>query len=109
MKYIKVGVTFTPCSPELVDGIITTALIYDRYKAALVVTSGSDGVHPAGGATDPHYLGYAFDARIRDLDESILPLLVVDLREALGPQWRVVVEPNHLHCQNQGFHNVKSR
>ncbi len=107
MKYVKDGVTFDPCTPELVSGIITTALIYHQYKSSIVVTSGSDGVHPAGGEFDPHYLGYAFDCRTRDIGNDVLPLLVVDLREALGPQWRVVVESNHLHCQHEAFRGVK--
>ncbi len=107
MRYVKEGVAFDPCTPELVDGIIATTLVYAQYKAPLVITSGSDGVHTAGGDHDPHYLGYAFDARTRDIGNDVLPLMVVDLREALGSQWRVVVESNHIHCQHEAFRGMK--
>ena len=108
LNHVKDGVLFTPCRPELVDGIITVATICPQYGGPLVVTSGSDGVHPAGGELDPHYLGYAFDMRISSFNQHELPLLVMDLKSALGDQWHVVLESDHIHCQHQGFKTAGS-
>ena len=108
LQHVKDGVLFNPCRPELVDGIITAATILPQYGSPLVITSGSDGTHPAGGQNDPHYLGYAVDIRISAVNQHELPLLVMDLKSALGDQWHVVLESDHIHCQHQGFKTAGS-
>ena len=109
MKHVKEGVLFTPCSPVLIDGIVTTAGIFHECGVALVITSGTEGIHPAGGEYDPHYLGYAVDLRTRHLDAHTLSLLIPKLRAALGNNWKVVLEPDHLHVQCQSFIQERER
>jgi hypothetical protein len=103
MKHVKDGVLFSPCTPDLVDGIVTAAITFTQQGYTFVVTSGSDGIHPAGGKYDPHYLGYAFDVRTRDFKPHELPPLAEALRTAMGPAWRVIIESNHFHCQHQDW------
>ena len=103
MKHVKDGCLFSPCRAELVDGIISAATVFCERGLDFVVTSGSDGVHPAGGVNDPHYLGYAFDIRTRHLDSQVIYPLAESLREAMSPAWRVIIESNHIHCQHQDF------
>ena len=103
LRYIKDGVKFDNCKPELVNGIIIVTLALLKYNYDCVITSGSDGIHPAGGEHDPHYLGYAFDLRTRDFKVQDVPTVVRDLRLVLGPGWVVVQEADHIHCQCQRF------
>ena len=102
LRYVKDGVEFSPCTTDLVDGIIAATRILYKYGTDLVVTSGSDGVHPAGGTNDPHYKGYAFDLRTRDIKVTDVPTVVRDLRLAM-PGWVIVQEETHIHCQCQKF------
>ena len=106
LRHVKDGVRFSPCTPELIDGIIITTKVLLKYMSNLVITSGSDGIHPAGGEHDPHYLGYAFDIRTSELDYHVIPTVVRDLRLELGNQWVVVQESDHLHLQNEKFKDV---
>ena len=103
LKHVKDNVKFDPCSPDLIDGAIQAALALTRFNYDLVITSGSDGVHPAGGQQDPHYLGYAFDIRTRDMKVQDVPTVTRELRLILGKDWSVVQEPDHIHLQCNKF------
>lgn len=103
LKHVKDGVRFEPCSSDLVDGAIRASAVLSRFNYDLVITSGSDGVHPAGGKQDPHYLGYAFDIRTRDMKIQDVPTVVRDLRLVLGKDWTIVQESDHIHLQCNKF------
>lgn len=103
LKHVKDGVRFEPCSPDLVDGLIRSSAVLMKFNYDLVVTSGTDGVHPAGGKQDPHYLGYAADIRTRDMKIQDVPTVVRELRLVLGKDWTVVQESDHIHLQCNKF------
>jgi hypothetical protein len=86
---IKPGVQLRIASPQIVLAIVEADRI---LEGSLVVTCVSDGKHMPGSR---HYIGNAADFR--------LPLnaasFVADLREALGAEYDVVLEGDHVHCE----------
>lgn len=65
----------------------------------LTVTSQSDGTHKADSL---HYLGRAWDIRIRDLPHiGDARDWANNLKDALGPDWDVILESDHLHLEYQ--------
>lgn len=92
--------------PEMLAAVNQVAEVYQKRGAQLVITSGSDGDHPAGakhGKVDPHYTGEAFDCRILNFASSTWPALASELRAALGADFVVVLERDHIHVQKQRF------
>jgi hypothetical protein len=77
---------------HIADGVCN-----DRFYE-LVITSVTDGKHSPNSL---HYVGYAFDMRTRDLSQVDKKNLAVDLREALGQEFDVVVEKTHIHVEFQ--------
>lgn len=58
----------------------------------IVVTSAKDGKHGDGSL---HYQGRAVDLRTRDFTD----IWASKLRMALGKDWDVVIESDHVHCE----------
>ena len=76
--------------------MITAGELLDLGET-FMITSCVDGTH---GHNSLHYSGLAFDLRTRDLATD--PGLVVQrLREALGAEFDVVLEPTHIHVEFQ--------
>jgi hypothetical protein len=73
--------------------------VYNSVGASCEISCGSNGVHSAASL---HYTGNAFDCRTKHLPRgtSINDLAKV-IREALGPDFDVVVEPTHIHIEFQ--------
>jgi len=71
-------------------GLGRVADLFHSHKQDIYVTSIRDGNHSAGSL---HYDGLAFD--IRNPDE-VSP---IELRGTLGPNWDVVFEKDHIHCE----------
>jgi len=67
---------------------------YGQYDC--VITSASDGKH---GPNSLHYSGQALDLRTRHIHGQGLQLVVDKLREALGSQFDVVLESDHIHLE----------
>jgi hypothetical protein len=70
--------------------------VYKKNMYELVITSVSDGVHKAD---SKHYEGLAFDCRTRDLSTRATIDIVDDCRAALGKDFDVVLEKDHLHVE----------
>jgi hypothetical protein len=95
---LKPGVSLRGVKPETVAGMhIADGVCNDRFYE-LVITSVTDGKHSPNSL---HYVGYAFDMRTRDLSQVDKKNLAVDLREALGQEFDVVVEKTHIHVEFQ--------
>ena len=77
------GVKLVGIRPETVIGITAAKWAYEKAGAVLTVTSIVDGKHSRGSL---HYVGYAFDCRIRDLSPD---------------QLDIVVEDDHIHVEYQ--------
>lgn len=86
---IKPGVNINGLKPELVIGLI---ILDSMIKGGITITCGVEGQHMKGSL---HYAGMAAD--IRTPADSMLLLA----REALGPQFDLVVEFDHWHLEYQ--------
>ena len=99
---LKYGVSVAGVRPEIVLAMQVAESVLRELGEELVVTSCLDGQH---GRNSLHYVGLAFDLRTRDL--KVDPSEVTArLREALGPQFDIVLEPTHIHveCQPEELH-----
>jgi len=67
-----------------------------------VVTSGLDSKH---GNASLHNMGFALDFRTRDMGDSMVQMYVAYLKDALGPQYDVILESNHIHVEFQPKYN----
>lgn len=73
-----------------------TARIFSKdYRITL--TSVSDGVHSKGSS---HYVGNAIDIRIKDMFFDIITFAKM-LKQALGDNYDVVKEIDHIHIEYQ--------
>lgn len=70
--------------------------IYTDFGVTPVITSGMDGKHMPGSL---HFGGLAFDFRTRHVGAAELPQLVAQITEALGDEFDVVLESDHLHVE----------
>lgn len=97
---LKDGVTLNGVKGPLLFALGVAKTIYGAFGADLTVTSTTDGVHPAGGANDPHYSGYAADLRIRDIATNTVQSIYKALSAALHPLgFDVVLESDHIHVE----------
>ena len=62
----------------------------------VIITSGTDGVHKKG---SKHYVGGALDLRISNIPNGQLSIYVKALKGRLGPDYDVVLESDHIHCE----------
>ncbi len=93
----KQGVSIAGLRPEALAGMFIADSVFNNIQVSLVITSACDGSHSPGSL---HYVGLAFDIRSRNL-ENLLDSTVRTLREALGAEFDVVVEEDHIHIEFQ--------
>jgi hypothetical protein len=98
MLSLKSDVRSLGVKPEALLAILIAYSVYQRHGKNCVITSIVDGKHSRGSI---HYAGYAFDLRTRHLTEEELGAIALDLQEALGQDYDVVIEPNHIHVEYQ--------
>lgn len=94
---LKSGVKVAGVRPEAVIGMVLADGVSRReFGAEAVVTSVVDGKHMA---RSKHYLGLAFDLRTRDLTEEQRKRYAASLVKALGNEFDVVLESDHIHVE----------
>lgn len=103
---LKPGVSLRGVKPQVAIGLLIADGVLRKAGADLIVskiedpvcTSVTDGAHKTGSL---HYRGLAFDLRTRDFPSSDGLILNVaeTLRAALGHEWDVIVEADHIHCE----------
>lgn len=93
---LKVGVDLRGVKPEIVVAMMVCEPIISKH-AEFVVTSVCDGKHMHG---SKHYEGLAMDIRTREIPASMLKPCLEELKEALGPQYDVVLEGDHIHLEH---------
>lgn len=100
MISIKPGVSLVGIKPELCVAMMVAASVYQKYGFDFTVTSVTEGKHGRGSL---HYPGLAFDSRMRNVPDHSQRLAIRDaIRDALGPQFDVVLEATpHLHIEFQ--------
>lgn len=93
---LKSGVELRGVTPELVVGMMVAAATYRDMGYTLTITSVLDSEHKP---TSLHYVGRGFDARTKDINPVVWPKLTERLKLALGPQFDVVLEKDHIHIE----------
>lgn len=93
---IKHDVVLEQLTPQLVLAMSITASIMARHSYDFVLTSVGDGKHKVGSL---HYKGRAFDFRTNKIHESMRARIFTDIREALGPEFDVLLEKDHGHVE----------
>ena len=95
---IKQGVKVNGMKSEILLAFIIAQDIYRQYNRDCVITSATDGKHGRGSL---HYAGLAIDLRTRNLDSDEKLLISKDLKDALGKEYDVVSESDHIHIEYQ--------
>lgn len=96
MISLKPGVHIADIRPEVVLALTIADAVYIKHGAMLVVTSVRDGKHMTGSL---HYSGAAADLRTGNLKPVEVAEVATQLRAALGPDFDVVVETDHIHLE----------
>ena len=91
---IKSGVAIHGLRPEVVLALLIVTPILGTYEQEMVITSALDGKHKRSSA---HYTGRAVDLRIWTLTDQ--KQCVADMQKALGTDYDVVLEENHIHLE----------
>jgi hypothetical protein len=95
---LKADVDLRGMQPQILVALIAAERIYQDIGRNLMVTSVTDGKHMDGSL---HYKGLAADFRTTadGLAPETVRLITGKLKAALGPQFDVVVEVDHLHVE----------
>jgi hypothetical protein len=111
---IKHGVNLIGIQPQVALAFSVVAPILRSYGQTPVITSAVDGRHKRN---SEHYQGCAIDLRIWDFylvpgdaSQGLVPSAakcVAEMQEALGPEFDVILEPDHIHLHwrpDHGFY-----
>lgn len=82
--------------PQMEHARRVVAQVWSRHGYLATVTSGNDSTHKAESL---HYVGLAEDYRTRDVNPAHLPIMVEEVTIALGGDYDVVLESDHLHVE----------
>lgn len=93
---IKHGVDVRGLQPEMLLAIQESREIYRAFGVAFVITSVKDGQHMPGSL---HFTGQAVDVRTRHLHTDSRALVAEAINRALGTQYDVVLESDHIHIE----------
>ena len=102
MLFIKDSVTIDHFSIYLLEGLLQASLAFQKLGKQMVVTSLSDSKHMDNSL---HYRGYAADLRSRDIPVQDVPILVRNIQSALGHNYQVVLESDHIHIEYDPQHD----
>jgi hypothetical protein len=91
---IKSGVDLRGLSPQMAIAYTIATKCYGQYDC--VITSANDSKH---GPNSLHYMGQALDLRTNNLPPQAVQSIVDRLKEALGAQFDVVLESDHIHIE----------
>lgn len=97
---MKPGTSTVGVAPELAFGMVIISGVFHERGVPCVVTSCTDGTHGVGSL---HYIGSAVDLRLPSRFTSTPesdPAMVRDLKSALGDEWDVVLETDHIHAEH---------
>lgn len=90
---IKHDVDLRGIQPQMAMAAAVAESVYRAAGSEMTVTSGVEGAHMEGSL---HYKGLALDLR---LPTSGAGTIKAALADALGPQFDVVVERDHVHIE----------
>lgn len=96
---LKHGVSLVDLQPQMVVALLVLERVYQGLCGAqyeLTITSGKDGKHMAASL---HYRGLALDTRTSDVPAGKRETLARNAQLALGDEFDVVLEKDHLHTE----------
>lgn len=93
---IKPGVRVLGMRPEMVLGLMVVDSVFSALGIELVLTSGTEGVHKRASL---HYMGAAGDLRLPS--PVLVAQAVAEAKAALGDDYDVVLEGDHIHTEFQ--------
>lgn len=94
---IKSGVDLRGISPQMAIAYTVACAVYmERAGVHCWITSASDGKH---GLNSLHYKGQALDLRTNSLAPERAMAVHASLKAALGDQFDVVLESDHIHLE----------
>lgn len=93
---LKPGVILDGISTEMLHACSVVNSVFQYHGLTCTMTSGLDGKHKDDSL---HYKGRAGDFRTRDVPQNLLPLVVNNIRQKLGPDYDVILEDTHLHIE----------
>ena len=97
MISIKNGATLLGLQPQMLVALMAAHAIYEKRGVELVITAGNDGKHSE---TSEHYGGRALDLRTNNLPNGAADAMEITdaLMKALGRDFQVLFEGDHIHC-----------
>ena len=98
MLSLKPGVRITGIRPEILFAVVAVERAYAEAGFDTMVTSCLEGQHSSGSF---HYAGAAADLRTNQVPTDRLQPLVEKIRVALGGDFDVILEADHLHIEFQ--------
>lgn len=97
---LKKGVLLGDIKPEIIMALLVIEPILQGYNQGLVITSCRNGKHSKN---SKHYLGYAVDFRIWQLqNDNTTDAVVALIRSELTKEYYVKAEDTHIHVQWNG-------
>ncbi len=86
---------------QLMNGSTLDRVFHRHSGRDCMVTGGRDGKHRGWSYIDGsgHYSGEAIDCRTRNLSRKKKLAIAADLRDELGDDWFILIEPTHLHVE----------
>ena len=95
---LKSDVDLRGMQPQILVAMIAAERIYQEAGRELMITSVTDGKHMEGSL---HYKGHAVDMRTTavGIPAETVQRIAAKVKSALGPQFDVVVEGDHLHVE----------
>ena len=94
---LKRGVKLRGLTPACLLAMMVAEGLYKENGYRLTITSVCEGKHSRGSL---HYVGQAFDCRIR-LAADAPQMLRDELKRRLGSEFDVVLESDHIHVEYQ--------
>lgn len=92
---LKQGASLENVQWQMFHAAIVAEQIYKKFGAECVITAGTDGKHMEGSL---HYKGCALDMRTWNVAGRELQVKV-ELQQALGKDYDVVLEKDHIHVE----------
>lgn len=94
---IKAGVDLRGLQPQMAVAYTIAAIVFwEKAGASCWITSASDSTH---GPNSLHYKGKALDLRTKHLRSEQVHPVYTELKAALGGQFDVVLESDHIHVE----------
>ena len=98
MIQIKPKARVRGLQPEMILAIMVANDVYAQYDIICVITEGTGAKHRRGSL---HYVGLAIDLRTRNIPPNLREPVAQQIRVALGEEYDVVLESDHIHIEFQ--------